>query len=500
MQDATQCARCLTVLVRLTGFDLLAEVWFVTLKMAVLIRQFRRGEISPSAMCRFETRLQGLLSELGRRIVQWTLKGLEPDDRDLIPPQFLWNGEYYRRKNKSPLRNLNCLFGRIAFQRYCFQPLESAGKCLFPLEHQLGIVCGVATPALANLVGRGAADLTQRQLLEVLHSRNVMWGAGTLRKVIAAMSEMLSGHRHEAQVQQLLAWLKQASETAGKRMFTLSVGRDGIMIPMVKLNKYKEACTATVSVLDRLGQRLGTVYLAQMPEALQAMLTDDLTALIRDVLARWEGPLPRLVYVTDCGFHPTQYFEDILSQMPHPREKGVFLQWEWIVDYYHTCQYITALAEAIFGPGREAFAWAAKQRRVLKTKSGGIFRVLRSAGALLATRKLVGSVDAYSKAYRYLRERASKMDYRTYRRFCLPIGSGVTEAACKIVFTQRFKLSGMKWTLEGGADILRLRILTLSGIWSQVHTAALKTLPLPTPITPTDYVVTDQEINQKCAV
>ena len=30
-----------------------------------------------------------------------------------------------------------------------------------------------------------------------------------------------------------------------------------------------------------------------------------------------------------------------------------------------------------------------------------------------------------------------------------PIGSGVTEAACKTIFTQRFKRSGMKWKLDG---------------------------------------------------
>ena len=117
-----------------------------------------------------------------------------------------------------------------------------------------------------------------------------------------------------------------------------------------------------------------------------------------------------LVYVTDCGRHPTVYFEEVLSRMINPRRPREYLPWEWIVDYYHACQYISKLGEAIFGPGREAFAWAAKQRRVLKDKPGGVFRVLRSAGALLTIRGLVGSEDSYWKAYTYLRERTSKMD------------------------------------------------------------------------------------------
>ena len=127
------------------------------------------------------------------------------------------------------------------------------------------------------------------------------------------------------------------------------------------------------------------------------------------------------------------------------------------MDVYQACEDIPKLAGSVFGPGREAFAWAAKQRRVLKEKPGGVFRVLRSAGALLTIRGLVGNEDLYWKGYLYLRERASKMDYVIYRRLQMPIGSGITEAACKTVFTQRFKQSGMKWTIEGGRPILALR-------------------------------------------
>lgn len=495
MQDATVASRYLAILVRMTSFDLLFNVFPVVLSIARLTRHFRRGDCSPTRMFEFETALQDLLREMGRRIMEWTLNGLEPDQRCNMPPLLLWDGEYYRLRDKSPLRNLNSLFGPISLRRYLYEPLETGGKCLFPLQIQLGIVMGVATPALADWVARKAADLTQRQLLNQLRSLHVTWGVATLRKVTRAMAELMSEHRQEAQVRKLIAWLQQADKSKGSRRPTLSVGRDGIMIPIVKQSQYKEASTATVSVLDRRGHRLGTVYLAQMPESQQVTLSADLTALIWNVLAQLTGPLPRLAYVTDCGHHPTDYFETVLSKMPNPQRPKQLLQWEWIVDYYHACQYITKLGEAIFGPGRAAFSWAAKQRRVLKTKSGGIFRVLRSAGALRMTRGLVGAEDTYQSAYAYLRKRTSKMDYPTYRRFRLPIGSGVTEAACKIVFTQRFKQSGMKWKLEGGDDILRLRITALSGIWSEVRTAAFKSAQLPKVPTPAGY---SYEIDEDC--
>lgn len=77
------------------------------------------------------------------------------------------------------------------------------------------------------------------------------------------------------------------------------------------------------------------------------------------------------------------------------------------------------------------------------------------------------------------------MNYHEYRRRHLPIGSGVTEAACKTVFTQRFKESGMTWGLEGGAVILKLRLAKLSGIWETVYANYLASRPLPTIATKT---------------
>ena len=156
MHDATRIIRCWTVLAKLTGVELLMQLGSVMLGIARLVAGFRRSTPSPEAMFQFETSLWDLLREIGRLIVQWTVYRLEPEDLQLqkMPPLFLWDGEYYRRRNKSPLRSLNCLFGPITLRRFYYQPLERCGRGLFPLEIQLGIVAGVATPALADHVAR----------------------------------------------------------------------------------------------------------------------------------------------------------------------------------------------------------------------------------------------------------------------------------------------------------------------------------------------------------
>src|SRR5207244_4990841 len=97
-------------------------------------------------------------------------------------------------------------------------------------------------------------------------------------------------HRHDAQAAQLLLWLEQAHRSRGGRKPVLAVGRDGLMLPIRGQECYREGATATLSVYDRRGRRLGTVYLGRMPEPGQETLSRQLTALLVAVLTRWTGP------------------------------------------------------------------------------------------------------------------------------------------------------------------------------------------------------------------
>ena len=58
-------------------------------------------------------------------------------------------------------------------------------------------------------------------------------------------------------------------------------------------------------------------------------------------------------------------------------------------------------------------------------------------------------------------------------RVGIPCGSGVTEAGCKTIYTQRLKLSGMRWKTPGAQTILNLRVLFLSGVWTEAYERVL---------------------------
>lgn len=432
---------------------------------------------SPAAALEFERGLAELLLQVGREVAQFAYNQIEPEQSEQLPHYLHYEAGQYRRLNrKTPNREVATLFGKITLRRHGYRYVERdvAEPTIFPLEMQLGLVEG-ATPALADRAARALAETgaTQQTVLERLkREHDVQWGVKKLRAVAAKVSNAIEPCRREQQAAQVVQWLRQAQESKGKNRPVLAAGRDGITLCTQPHSFYEVATTATLSVYDRKGRRLGTVYLAYAPELGQQKMTDELTALIDEVLRQWTGPLPRLNYLTDAGESETQYYRRVLRKLKHPRT-GERLDWRWIVDFYHAAQRLTAMGEALFGPGREAAAWAARMRKLLM-KPNGPFRVLHAAAAMRARRKLSARArQDYQRAYNYICTRTKHMHYAEFRRLGLPIGSGITEAACKTVFTQRLKLSGMRWKRVGAQTILNLRVVLLSGLWDKVYQAAV---------------------------
>jgi hypothetical protein len=406
------------------------------------------------------------------------VNGYESEDPEDAPHDVTYESGGYRRLNeKTRNARVATLFGTIELWRrgYRYWHRVEGEKTIFPLEIQLGLVRG-ATPALAEAASRYMAEAGATQaavLARLKQQHNVAWGAERLRELVHQVGQAIEGHRQEHQVLKILELLEKAAASRGNRKPVLSVGRDGISLCEYKYRFYEVATTGTVTLYDRAGNRLGTVYLALPPELGQQEMSDQLTTLIQEVLDRWEGSLPRLAYVTDAGDNETGYYNRVLRKMRHPRT-GQPLEWIRIVDYYHASQRIWTMAHALFGRDeKKAQAWARRMCRLLK-KPNGPSRVLHSAGAIRARMTLSKTrEDDYVKACNYIRTRTQFMQYADYKSDHLPIGSGVTEAACKTIFTQRLKLSGMRWTKPSARTILTLRVVLLSRIWDEVYASVL---------------------------
>ena len=55
----------------------------------------------------------------------------------------------------------------------------------------------------------------------------------------------------------------------------------------------------------------------------------------------------------------------------------------------------------------------------------------------------------------------------------LPIGSGPVESACKNIVNARLTRSGMRWSMEGGQNVLNLRVHLKSDRWDPAWSAYL---------------------------
>jgi hypothetical protein len=443
-----------------------------------LLERFIKVEPTPATTMAFEGALSRLLREVGRRIMAWALNRLEPKADDEAPSRVVFEGHLSRRRRKHP-HEVGTLCGPVTLWRRVYEPRGRRGRSIHPLELRLGIEAGLATPALAERVGHWATDHTQNEVREIIErDHGVSWSCTSLRKLLGGLRAGMAPHREGAQVDRVLRWIEQARASRGCFRPTLSVGRDGIFVPL-RGGVAQEGATATVSVLDRRGKRVGTVYLGQMPESGQGTLTDQLTDLLQAILKPVDSQLLRRGYVSDEGHHPRMYYRQGLQHMVDPRRPWRRLEWIRIVDCSHVCGYVQQLADTIFGAGDEAQRWAKEMRQVLKTKADGAARVLKSASALRRHRGLRGQATLYHQAYRYIKKRTQWMRYDSYQRQRLPRGSGMTEAACKVVFTPRLKRSGMSWTIAGGQVILDLRVLRLSHVWEEVHQRYLASKPLP---------------------
>lgn len=447
-----------------------------------LVAEFQQHRLTPTQACHFEQQLREQGRELSRLVSQWVYNQAESAVEEL--PKHVWyEGMEYTRLNEKTPQNVWTLFGQVRMMRVGYRPTNKTGDAtIFPLALSLGLVEG-ATPALAERASwyLGSSGMTQSLTLQRLQQdHGVCWGVKKLREVTAAVSEALVARQHDVQVEKLLEWLKQASASTGKHKPVLSVGRDGITLGTRCRggSVFEVATTGTVSVFDRRGRRLGTVYLAYTPEFGQKTMSHALTRLLEEVLRRWDGPLPRLCYVTDAGDNETTYYDKVLRRMKHPvTEKN--LAWIRVVDYYHASERVWTMAELLFAKGQRATSWARKMQKWL-LKPGGVNRVLHSAAALRDLYQLRGQKRRdFGKAYRYLRDRMPYMRYAEYKAQGIPRGSGVTEAACKTVYTQRLKLSGMRWTSPGAQAILNLRVLQLSDVWQAAYTAVLERFDEP---------------------
>ncbi len=148
-----------------------------------------------------------------------------------------------------------------------------------------------------------------------------------------------------------------------------------------------------------------------------------------------------------------------------------------ILDWYHAAEHLCDFAKVWHAHDEEACAqWRGHTKTILYEQGGEallsyLHELVLPPEASAATREELRKLIGYFENNRH------RIDYPTYRRKGWDIGSGPTEAGCKIIGA-RLKGSGMRWVEDGAATVATLRALYVSGgkvwdgFWSQPRRAA----------------------------
>jgi hypothetical protein len=130
-----------------------------------------------------------------------------------------------------------------------------------------------------------------------------------------------------------------------------------------------------------------------------------------------------------------------------------------IVDFFHACQHLAALAEARFGKAStEGQQWQkARQEDLRNNRLKNVLLEIRAWQPRSQTKR-----QLRHRTYLYFHHNAERMQYQTFLEKGYHIGSGVVEASCKQIVTQRMKLAGMHWRQESAEAIVALRAAQLS--------------------------------------
>ena len=345
-----------------------------------------------------------------------------------------------------------CLFGTFTLERNYYYSTARGGY--HPADAALGLDVGY-TPALVRLASFEGSDQTSFLKAEqhLLETGGIQMEARQIQRLVQRVGPMAQAWQHRE--------YKPGQEvtTAVPIMY---VSADGTGVPMRKQElegragkqpdgtaKTRQAylgCVFTQHRTDENGRPVrdgaSTTYISSMES-----ITAFGSMLRAEALRRGMAAAGKVVLLID-GAHGLENmglisFKDAIQ----------------IVDFYHAMEHAGFVLVALLGSkehpdyARRRGDWA---KRLL---SDGVQKLISSTRKECAGGPRAEAVEA---ALNYFVDNVQRMQYGSFRKQGLFIGSGVIEAGCKTVIGGRCKHSGMFWGKPGVEHILALRCINAS--------------------------------------
>lgn len=390
-------------------------------------------------MLKDEQALQQSINEAGQAAMEPMLKQFDTNGEPIRV-----NGVKHTVKDYAP-EIYETPYGPVQVQRHTYQT-SKGGRAYVPLENDARLVLN-STPRYSQIVSGKYARFGADAICEDLLECN---GRELSRNYAKKLSDFVGSiaQAHESQ------WEYELPEF-DRPIHSISLGLDGTCMLMHK-DGWREAMCGSIAFYDDQGERQHTIYCSATPEYGK----ENFKAKLAREIERVKEKFPDVLYI---------------GLADGAKDNWIFLKEHTkrlVLDFYHAREYISKAGCAIFGPDKiNKKIWEDNFSHALKHKQGAAGRFLKE----LKTQR--GNLDGKNICERdeelrlvinYYENHKSKMSYARYLKDNLPIGSGVTEAACKVLIKQRMCVSGSRWKDAGASCVLALRSLKLTkGRWQQ---------------------------------
>ena len=315
--------------------------------------------------------------------------------------------------------------------RYVYQS-SVGGKLYVPMDVDSRLLRG-STPRFAKILTNKYAQMSGQGVeidLRDNHGRGV--SSHYIQDVFSSLGDVLRDRE--------LEWEYALPDFGEQEVSHIGIGRDGTTTHIVGAG-YKETMAGTISFYNKEGKRLTTIYLGCSPEKKKGTFD----GLFRREIEVVKKHFPDVKYtgIAD-GAADNWIFLDPITEVQ-------------IQDFFHVTEYIKKFADAAYKKADEGNLFQKEYRAILRDETDGSQQLLTTMKEGILKIKNAAKIEQAQSAITYIENHKHKMDYAEYKKLGYPIGSGVTEAACKTLVKQRLSQSGMKCTKGSVDDILLAR-------------------------------------------
>ena len=380
-----------------------------------------------------EEAIQQGLNQAGLLATEYSLSRFDTDGTAISV-----NQKKYTSKGQQP-KTYQCPYGEFSLSRHVYQS-NAGGSTYCPLDNDARIL-SYSTPKFAKMVSHKYSQSGAKQVQRDLQENHGRFISHTYIQAISGSVGTVASTK---------PW-QYTTNVDTSDVSSIGISLDGTCM-LLREDGWRQAMVGSISLYNNEGDRLHTIYVAQSPEYGKERFYRDFIGEIKQIKKNYHDKT--YVGVADGAADNWKFLQQFTDVH--------------VLDFFHATEYLAKVSKAAFKRKFEGKEWLNQSCHILKHETDGAKTLLKEMMTLKNKKISKEKKEEIDTAITYFNNHLEHMNYSKYLDDKIPIGSGVIEAACKVIIKQRMCSSGMRWTEDGAKNVLILRCFNeTDGKWKQ---------------------------------